>query len=210
MTGDSRDLTREFGDLFGTKVRKKERKTETQTKPKRNPNGNPNVTQTERQRKRKEKKRKEREKVLQTQFDHMARKINFKRIQKRAKQMKAETPRLIAVTAVNHFKHSFRVGGFTDDRFDPWKPRKRGNASDRRTRSRRAILVESGDLRRSIRARQYNFRSIVVGSYGVPYGKFHNRGIGNMPKRQFIGKSHKLNFEIRLLIFKRLKKAITK
>ena len=138
----------------------------------------------------------------------MAKRINMKAIKRKAKKFKGETPRVIAVTAVNHFKQSFRDGGFTDDRFDPWKPRKRGNAADARTRRRRAILVDSGDLRRSIRARQYNFRSIVVGSYGVPYAKRHNQGLDGMPKRQFIGSSHKLNFEIRGIIFKRFKAAL--
>ena len=138
----------------------------------------------------------------------MSRKINFTKIRRKTKKLKAETPRLIAVEAVNHFKQNFREQGFVDDRVEPWKKRKTSNAADRRTKKRRAILIDSGDMRRSIRAKMYSFRSIIVGSYGVYYSRFHNRGAGKLPKRQFIGKSKKLNFKIRLLIFKRLKAAI--
>lgn len=138
----------------------------------------------------------------------MAKKINFKRIKSKAKKMKMETPRLIAGIAVEHFKKSFRDGGFTDDRLDPWKARKTSNKADRRTGRRRAILVDSGDLRRSIRARSFNYRNIVVGSYGLSYARRHNRGLAGMPKRQFIGSSHKMNFKIRVLIRKKFKKML--
>ncbi len=138
----------------------------------------------------------------------MGKKINFKAMQTKVKKVKAETPRLIAGIAVDHFKQSFRDGGFTDDRLNPWKKRKRGNKADRRTRKSRAILVDSGDLRRSIKPRRFTFRNIVVGSYGVTYGKRHNRGLDGMPQRQFMGSSHKMNLQIRLLIRKRIKLAI--
>ena len=138
----------------------------------------------------------------------MAKKINFKSIKSKVKKVKAVTPRLIAGIAVEHFKQSFRDGGFTDDRFKPWQKRKRGNKSDRSTNKRRAILVDSGDLRRSIKPRRFTFSQIVVGSYGTTYAKRHNRGLGGMPKREFIGSSHKMNLQIRLLIRKRMKKAI--
>jgi len=136
--------------------------------------------------------------------------INFKRIKSRVKKVKAETPRLISVEAVNHFKKSFRDGGFTDDRLSPWKKRKRQNRADKKTKKRRAILVDSGDLRKSIRKRKISPRTIIVGSYGVKYGKFHNRGTGRQTKRQFIGESHKLNLKIRLILHKRFKRALKK
>ena len=138
----------------------------------------------------------------------MAKKINFKAIKTKVKRVKATTPKLIGGIAVEHFKQSFRDGGFTDDRLEPWKPRKRGNKADARTRRRRAILVDSGDLRRSIKTRAFSFSRIVVGSYGTKYASRHNRGLAGMPQRQFIGSSHKMNLKIRLLIRKRMKKAI--
>ena len=133
----------------------------------------------------------------------MAKKINFKGIKSKVKRVKAVTPRLIAGIAVEHFKQSFRDGGFTDDRLKPWKKRKHGNAG-----KRRAILVDSGDLRRSIKTRRFTFSQIVVGSYGTAYAKRHNRGLSGMPKREFIGSSHKMNLQIRLIIRKRMKAAI--
>jgi phage gpG-like protein len=140
----------------------------------------------------------------------MAKKINFKAIKRKVKQVKATTPKLIGGIAVEHFKRSFRDGGFTDDRLSPWKPRKRGNKADKATGRRRAILVDSGDLRRSIRTRAFSFTRIIVGSYGTAYAGRHNRGLDRMPKRQFIGSSHKMNLKIRLLIRKRFKQAIAK
>lgn len=134
----------------------------------------------------------------------MPKRINLKAIKKKAKKAKATTPRLIAVSAVGHFKNSFRVGGFVDDRLDPWKKRKYPD----KNKKRRAILVDSGDLRRSIKAKRVNPRSIVVGSYGTAYASRHNRGLHGMPKRQFIGTSHKLNMDIRLIIFKRYKQTL--
>lgn len=138
----------------------------------------------------------------------MAKKINFKGIKSKVKKVKAVTPRLIAGIATEHFKQSFRDGGFTDDRLNPWAKRKRGNKADRATKKRRAILVDSGDLRRSIKPRRFTFNQIVVGSYGTTYAKRHNRGLDGMTKRQFIGGSHKMNLQIKLLIRKRFKKAI--
>jgi phage gpG-like protein len=136
--------------------------------------------------------------------------INFKIIKTRVKKIKSETPKLIAIEAVKHFKKSFRDGGFTDDRFSPWAKIKRPNRADKRTKKRRAILVDSGDLRKSIKRRKASFRTIVVGSYGLNYGKFHNRGTGGQTKRQFIGESHKLNLSIRLILHKRFKQALKK
>ena len=121
--------------------------------------------------------------------------INFKKIQRRVHKIKAETPRLIAVEAVKHFKKSFRDGGFTDDRLSPWAKRKRPNRADKRTRKRRAILVDSGDLRKSIKRQKVTWRTIVVGSRGVSYAKYHNRPHRGMTQRKFIGESHKLNLK---------------
>ena len=138
----------------------------------------------------------------------MARKINFKKIRGKAKKLKAETPRLIAGEAVTHFKRSFRDQGFTDQTLEPWKARKTSNKADRRTKKRRAILIDSGDLRRSIRSKKYSFRSIVVGAYGVFYSRFHNRGTGKLPQRQFMGNSKKLNLAVRRIIAKRFREAL--
>ena len=109
--------------------------------------------------------------------------------------------------AKNHFVKSFRNQGFEDKSIVKWKPRKRLEQG----RSR-AILVKSGDLRRSIRVINKSHRSITLGS-DLPYAQIHNDGLyGNaygkyrfkMPKRQFIGHSKKLIDQLRMKLDKRI------
>ena len=81
--------------------------------------------------------------------------------------------------AKNHFVRSFRNQGFEDASIEKWQPRKRTNY---RTRSgkvvddtNRAILVKTGDLRRSIKVLNKSYRSITLGS-DLPYAQIHNDG----------------------------------
>lgn len=105
----------------------------------------------------------------------------------------------MGVIAVNHFTNSFREQGFTDEAFTAWKPRKR---TERSRLGKRAILVKSGRLRRSLRSRRKGSLSVVI-STDVPYAQVHNDGLRSgrgkgfkMPKRQFIGYSGKMNRKI--------------
>lgn len=122
--------------------------------------------------------------------------------------MKQTLPRKLGRLAVNHTKEAFRNQGFTDKTFSPWQARKTRNRSDRNTQRKRAILVDKGHLRRSIRLREANFRRIRVGSYGIPYAKRHNRGLAGMPKRQFVGHSYRLTQKMRKVVRQDFKKAI--
>jgi phage gpG-like protein len=77
------------------------------------------------------------------------------------------------------FKSSFRKQGFTDKVFIPWRRRKNDPNSHsakfgRKRIKGRAILVQSGDLRRSIKgvARPNE----VVFSSDLPYARIHNDG----------------------------------
>jgi phage gpG-like protein len=192
----------------------------------------------------------------------MADKFDLNGLDKRIKKALQSSLNSAGVLAVNHFKQSFRDGGFTDNTFVAWKKRK-----DKSKKSQgRAILVKSGDLRRSIKAtkKNYNNLTLVISTSGVPYAQIHNEGgqinkgsretilnfrdvstniatrsvkrvfakgtnkglkilratssmkatIGahtvNMPKRQFIGNSHKLNVTITNMIEKKLKFAFNK
>ena len=123
---------------------------------------------------------------------------------------------VMGTDAKNHFVKSFRNQGFEDASIEKWQPRKRTNY---RTRSgkvvddtNRAILVKSGDLRRSIKVLNKSYRSITLGS-DLPYAQIHNDGLyGNaygkyrfkMPKRQFIGHSKKLIDQLRMKLDKRI------
>lgn len=141
----------------------------------------------------------------------MAERINVRKAIRAIKRMESDLGRTIATDAKNHFKGSFRKQGFTDRSLEKWAKRKRQTARDRRRVSRlkargktprfpggRAILVEFGAMRRSVRIHRANFKLVRVGSIGIPYSGFHNRGErGFKPIRRFVGKSHVLNRKIR-------------
>lgn len=39
-----------------------------------------------------------------------------------------------------------------------------------------------------------------VGNNLTPYARKHNEGVGNMPQRKFVGKSEKLEYELRGMV----------
>ena len=89
--------------------------------------------------------------------------------------------------AVNHFKGNFRAQGFVDNSVDPWKARKEKS----KKKTSRGILIQSGNLRRSIQVLGMPGNRVIVGTRGMKYAKRHNEGL-KMPKRQFIGNSKQL------------------
>jgi len=143
-------------------------------------------------------------------------------------------PRAVASTARQFFKESFRNQGF-----DPgggvqrWQPR-----SPKAVRNKgRAILVDSGRLRNSVRIIRADRRRIAVGST-LPYAKAHNFGFRasrrvrirshlrqtrrgthrvkahnrnarfNIPRRPFVGRSSKLNREIARTVIRQMEKML--
>ncbi len=104
--------------------------------------------------------------------------------------------------AVTHFKKGFRDGGFTDETLEKWKPRKRRD----RKRQGRAILVDKGHLKKSIKVVKKSFNSVTIGSRTAgDYGEVHNEGLMagrrggrfKMPKRKFMGDSFALTKKLR-------------
>lgn len=120
-------------------------------------------------------------------------------LDKSLRRLLRRKPRFMIVLgrlAQSHFVAGFRTGGgMTDASRGGWKPRKRGTKADRRTRKRRGILVQSGKLRGSIKA-TIRATKIIIGTKGIPYAEVHNEGLGNMPKREFIGRSKNLEKKI--------------
>lgn len=125
---------------------------------------------------------------------------------------------VMGTDAKNHFVKSFRNQGFEDASIEKWQPRKGEIMSSgiakvrKKDKSSRAILVKTGDLRRSIKVLNKSYRSITLGS-DLPYAQIHNDGLyGNaygkyrfkMPKRQFIGHSKKLIDHLRSKLDKRI------
>ena len=101
--------------------------------------------------------------------------------------IKKTIPEGTATLAVNWFRNSFRKQGFTDTGFKKWKKRKPGAPRNRG----RAILTDTGRLRRSIRKNRVTFRRSII-STNVPYGIYHNEGISPQPQRKFMGNSEQL------------------
>lgn len=130
----------------------------------------------------------------------MAKKFDFDKVLREFQKKRSQLPRMIAKEAVNFSNDAFRRGGWTDDTFDPWVARKRPNKADRATGRRRALLVDSGNLRRSIRASKTSFNEIRIGAYGIAYATYHNQGTDKMAKRKFLGKSAVLNKKISSII----------
>jgi len=136
--------------------------------------------------------------------------FNFKAKIREFKRVKKNLPKQVGNIAKNHFLQSFKDEGFTDKSLSKWKKRSTKNRSDRRNSNRRNLLVNRGHLRRSIKVGKASFNRIEVGSYGVKYAPYHNRGEGRQPKRQFVGKSHVMNQKIRKRVRKDVKNVFRK
>lgn len=106
----------------------------------------------------------------------MAKKIDIEKSIAKFKKLKPLLPKVLGNMALNHFLQSFRDEGFTDNALSPWEKRKRKNAADIRTGRSRALLVDSGALRKSLRVKSATFQKVRIGSYGIIYASIHNRG----------------------------------
>lgn len=82
-----------------------------------------------------------------------------------------ELPVIIGREAVNFFKDRFRFGGWIDTGFEKWKPR---NPNAPRNNGR-ALLIDTGRLRNSIRVIEQGANYVVIGT-DVPYAEAHNEG----------------------------------
>lgn len=91
---------------------------------------------------------------------------------KQINQFKKEIPRIAGVEAVNFFKASFRKQGWHNNTIEKWPARKTrvGRQTDKR-----AILVKSGALKKSIRIDRLTKTGVIVSSE-LPYSKIHNQG----------------------------------
>jgi phage gpG-like protein len=101
----------------------------------------------------------------------MANKFNFGGIDGKANRAMKETIVIIANEAKNHYIRSFRRGGFTDETLVKWQARK-----SKKDNNGRAILVKTGDLKRSIIDRVNLSALKVVFSSDLPYAAIHNYG----------------------------------
>lgn len=103
------------------------------------------------------------------------------------KKIFAKMPDVVGSIAVDTTMDSFSAEQFQDQGSQKWAPRKNDKDSGKARDKRRALLVDSGDLRRSI---DYESRpgEVAVGT-DVKYAQRHNEGLKGMPQRQFMGES---------------------
>lgn len=88
---------------------------------------------------------------------------------------------------------------FKNESYEGKKWKKREGEEEQDRKKRRALLVKSGRLRRSVRVVKIEGKRVIVGS-DVPYAQRHNEGLKNMPQRKFLGFSERLKKKIRQTI----------
>lgn len=124
----------------------------------------------------------------------------FAEYQQGMKRLNSHGPFILGKFAVNWFKLGFKKeGGQTDDSRSGWAKRKGGPRNEGRN-----ILVDKGNLKRSIKIRKRKFNRIVIGTSGIPYARYHNEGDGII-KREFIGESRELERKLERKIAKILR-----
>lgn len=101
----------------------------------------------------------------------------IKELERRIKGALTTLPTLVGNEVVNFSKDRFRQQGWLGNTFEPWPARKSHSKWGKTPRNKgRAILVDTGRLRRSIRIIRSSWDAVVVGS-DVPYAKAHNEGV---------------------------------
>ena len=109
----------------------------------------------------------------------MARKRNefdIKPVKRRLEKSMRSIPAKMGRIAIDHFDKSFRNQGFTDTTLQPWKRTKSGKRNSFGSVTRRAILIQSGRLRRGTRRAAITGRMVRIVN-DVPYAEAHNEGV---------------------------------
>ena len=96
---------------------------------------------------------------------------NLPQLQQRIQQTVLALPAKLGTAAVNWTVDSFQYQAWRGSAPEAWKPR---SPKAKRNISR-AILISTGNLRRSIRIMSLNGGSVTIGS-SLPYAAAHNNG----------------------------------
>ncbi len=103
--------------------------------------------------------------------------LPIEELERRFKSVAGTLPILVGNEVVNFALDNFKKQGFLGASFQSWNARKNPNAwGQKPKRNGRALLVDSGRLRGSIRVLRTSWDAVVVGS-DVPYAKAHNEGL---------------------------------
>jgi len=129
--------------------------------------------------------------------------------------LRDKMPVVIGEEARRFILDNFKAQSYTDKSVKPWTTRKRSTASDRRIKRKRAILVQSGDLRDNWAYHTAPYRCTVYND--LAYAKVHNEGgragrnrAARIPQRQMMGQSDKLNNMIQSKLDREMTKIMTK
>jgi len=147
----------------------------------------------------------------------------FKQFQLACKAYVKTVPRLLGRAALAHVGDNFRRGSFEEEsgRVVPWAPRarpdmKKGRKGKDGKRGKakinprqRALLVETGRLRRSIRVVSTDARSATIGT-DVPYAEALQEGNKKMPARPFMVAGKSLATVVRKQVMSDIKKLLKK
>jgi phage gpG-like protein len=152
-------------------------------------------------------------------------KFNFKGIEKKARTTLENAMVEIGNSAKSFFVENFRKQGFDDKSVEKWPKRKkterkgRGSKKSaeaagtvRSVKAGRAILVKTGDLRRSIIRNPANRAALSVKiSTDLPYAKIHNDGFKGTeyvkPHRRFVNQGDTMGTGIYNIKSRRERKA---
>lgn len=107
----------------------------------------------------------------------MANIFPLKEVEQHFKEVLQYAPALLGNDAVNFFLDRFKEQAWLGDSRVPWKPRKAISKWGKTPRNNgRAILIDSGRLRRSIRIVSTGNMQVTIGT-DVPYAQAHNEGM---------------------------------
>lgn len=101
----------------------------------------------------------------------MAQRFNISAQEQHFRKVLQYAPGMLGNTAVNFFLDRFRYQNWLGNATEPWAQRR----SRKGRNAGRAILVQSGRLRRSIRITRISGLQVAIGT-DVPYAKAHNEG----------------------------------
>src|SRR5688572_29215990 len=101
----------------------------------------------------------------------------FNRLKSKLQNGSAQLPKIFGNESVNFFLDSFQAQGFTDKTFEPWAPR----SIKTKKNEGRALLVQTGKMRRSTRVFSIGPNRVVIGN-DDPKARIHIYG-GTINKR---------------------------
>lgn len=109
--------------------------------------------------------------------------IEYINLLNRVTKVVSTLPRRAAVLAVSFSKQRFRDQSWVDNNTEPWKKRRPGWKTESSKRQSRAVLVDTGRLKRSIRTIYVDDNMAIIGT-DVPYARVHNNGFRGKVSQQ--------------------------